>query len=114
MKPRHRVVLTHVLDILSNLVAPENEGGRMVAEEYNTDCILQDKEVWTKVLILRALHLIWSTRYKACVCMCTFLSMVFDVQVMQILIELMSNSDEQIQARTAQLMLLLVCVVERR
>ena len=40
--------------------------------------------------------------------------MVFDVQVMQILIELMSNSDEQIQARTAQLMLLLVCVVERR
>ena len=44
-KPRHRMVLTHVLDILNDLVTPTNEGGRMVAEEYNTDCILQDKEV---------------------------------------------------------------------
>ena len=44
-KPRHRVVLNDVLEILAELVTPTNEGGRVIAEEYNTDCILQDKEV---------------------------------------------------------------------
>ena len=56
---------------------------------------------------------VWETTH-ACAHECVLSSsMVLNLQVVQILIELMSNDDEQIQARAAQLMLLLVCIPGR-